>query len=126
MSDQASSAAADVMATEARWVEAHRGPDPAAIAAILDDDYKRILPDNSVIGKREVIDSYASGQRHWEVAEGSDYTVQMLDNVAIVTGVWRGVGVNHGQRFDYHARFLAVYVRRDMGWKLYRDETFDF
>jgi ketosteroid isomerase-like protein len=58
------------------------------------------------------------------VAEGSNYTVQVFEETAVVAGIWRGVGVNYGQAFDYRARFLAVYIKRPDGWKLFRDETF--
>lgn len=113
-----------IMMIERRWVQAHRDLKPAEIEFILDEDYGRI-EGNKVVGKGEVVASYKSGQRHWDVAEGSDYSVQIFDNFAVVVGVWRGVGVNHGERFDYRARFVSVYVKRQAGWKLYRDEVFE-
>lgn len=114
--------AAEVMATERRWVQAHRDLDIAEIESILDDGYKRIQGDDTVIGKRDVIASYRSGHRRWDVAEGSDYTVQLVDDFAVIVGLWRGVGENLGEAFDYRARFLSIYVRRSSGWKLFRDE----
>ncbi len=113
-----------VMRTERRWVQAHRDLDAEEIASILDESYKRIQGDG-VVGKQEVVASYRSGQRRWDVAEGSDYSVQVFAGFAVVVGTWRGVGVNHGERFDYRARFLSVYVKRQEGWKLYRDEVFE-
>jgi ketosteroid isomerase-like protein len=115
---------ADVMATEQRWVQAHRELNVADIEDILDDEYKRIK-NGRVIGKEEVVDSYRSGKRRWAVADASNYTVRVADDVALVVGEWRGVGLNHGEVFDYRARFLALYIRRDSGWKLFRDEYLD-
>ena len=115
----------EVMETEHRWVRAHRGLDVAVIAEILDEGYARIEKDGSISRKSDVVGSYSSGERHWDVAEGSDYTVQVFDNMAVVVGIWRGIGVNHGQAFDYRARFIAIYVRRAEGWKLYREEVFE-
>ncbi len=122
--DQQAKVVVEVLETEARWVQAHHDLDVAAIEDILDDAYRRIEQDGAVIGKSEVVASYRSGERHWDVAEGSDYAVQVFDDVAVVAGIWRGVGVNQGQAFDYRARFLAVYIKRPDGWKLFRDESF--
>jgi ketosteroid isomerase-like protein len=124
-SDQQAKLISEVLETERRWVQAHRDLDVAAIAKILDETYARIEKDGSISRKSDVVASYSSGERHWDVAEGSDYAVQVFEDTAVVVGIWRGVGVNHGQAFDYRARFIAVYVRRPDGWKLYRDEAFE-
>jgi ketosteroid isomerase-like protein len=122
---QQNNLAADVMAAEKRWVQAHRDLNVADIEDILDDDYK-IIQNGEVVGKQAVVDSYRSGKRRWAVADAGDYTVRVIDDVALVVGVWRGVGINCGEVFDYSARFMAVYVRRSSGWKLFRDEYLDF
>lgn len=114
----------EVMQTEKRWVAAHHSLNAKDIEDILDTDYKRI-EGNKLIGKAEALASYTSGQRHWDVAQGSDYTVNIHNEFATVVGLWRGVGVNHGEHFDYSARFLSVYIKRSTGWKLYRDESFE-
>ena len=116
---------ADVMATEQRWVRAHRDLNVADIEDILDDEYKHIK-NGQVIGKNEVVASYRSGKRRWAVADASDYAVQVIDDVALVVGIWRGVGLNYGEVFDYRARFLALYIHREGGWKLFRDEYLEF
>ena len=122
--DQPPKSINELMETERRWVQAHRDLDLAVIGEILDEEYARIEKDGSTSRKSDVVASYSSGQRHWDVAEGSDYTVQVFDDTAVVVGIWRGVGVNHNQAFDYRARFVAIYIRRADGWKLFRDETF--
>jgi len=114
----------EIIETEKRWVEAHQTLNIEDIEDILDIDYKRI-ENNNIVNKAEVLASYQSGQRYWDIAEGSDYTINLHDNFATVVGLWRGKGVNHGEHFDYSARFLAVYVKRSTGWKLYRDESFE-
>jgi ketosteroid isomerase-like protein len=115
-----------VIETERRWVEAHRDLNVADIEEILDEAYKRIQANDTEIGKTGVVASYRSGKRHWSVAEGSDYAVRVIDDVALVTGTWRGASINHGEVFDYRARFLAVYIKRADGWKLFRDEVLEF
>lgn len=114
----------DILKTEKRWVEAHLTLNTQDIEDILDNDYKRIENDK-IVTKAEVLASYKSGHRHWDVAEGRDYTVNIHGNFATVVGTWRGVGVNHDEHFDYSTRFLAVYIKSATGWKVFRDESFE-
>lgn len=111
----------ELLNVERRWVEAHRNLDLDSIKDILADDYRQIQSDGRVIGKDELIQSYNSGNRRWEIAESDDYEVRLLGRVALLIGRWRGVGENNGEAFDYAARFLAVYHLDDDDWKLISD-----
>lgn len=121
MSQSDSNLVDEVITTDLRWARAHREMDLGTIAEILSEGYRQIQPDGSVIGKSELLQSYRSGERTWEIAESSEHDVQVLGDVAIVIGRWRGVGSNAGQDFDYSARFLSVYVLDGGDWKLYSD-----
>jgi ketosteroid isomerase-like protein len=122
MSSYSSSELKDqVIATELRWVKAHREMDLEAISEILSDDYRQIQADGSVIRKSQLLDSYRSGERSWEIAESTEHDIKVLGEVAILIGKWRGKGVNAGEEFDYTARFLALYVLESGSWKLYLD-----
>jgi len=116
----------EVIATERRWVKAHLELDLDTIASILSDGYRQIRADGSVIGKEELLASYRSGERKWDVAESDDYEVRIYGETAVLIGCWRGVGENAGERFDYGARFLAVYVLEVGGWKLAADVSVPF
>jgi ketosteroid isomerase-like protein len=111
----------EVIATERRWVNAHLELDLDTLASILSDGYRQIQVDGSVIGKDELIASYGSGGRKWEVAESDEYDVRVYGETAVLIGRWRGVGENVGERFDYRARFLAVYALEGGSWKLVAD-----
>jgi len=110
-----------VLNVERRWVEAHRNLDLDSISEILADDYRQIQADGTVIGKDELIASYNSGNRRWEIAESDDYEVRFMGSAALLIGRWRGKGENDGKLFDYTARFLAVYRLDDGEWKLVSD-----
>jgi ketosteroid isomerase-like protein len=110
-----------VIATELRWVKAHQEIDLGRIAEILSEGYRQIGSDGSIIRRDQLLESYRSGERRWEIAESSEHDVQIVGNVAILIGRWRGKGVNAGQAFDYVARFLAVYVLENGDWKLHLD-----
>lgn len=110
-----------VLDVERRWVAAHRDLDLDTIKHILADDYRQIRDDGTVISRDELIQSYSSGTRYWEIAESDDYEIRLSGNVALLIGRWRGRGEYGGQAFDYTARFLAVYRLDEGKWKLVSD-----
>ena len=110
-----------VIATERRWVKAHLELDLDTLASILSDGYRQIQADGSVTGKEALLESYRSGDREWEVAESDEYDVCLYGETAVLIGRWRGVGENAGERYDYWARFAAVYVLEQGNWKLVSD-----
>jgi ketosteroid isomerase-like protein len=98
-----------IIAVEKIWAAAHQDLDLDTIEDILSDQYRQVQADGSLIGKEELLESYRSGQRNWEIAESDHHEIRLLGNVALLIGRWRGKGENEGKRFDYCARFLAVY-----------------
>ncbi len=108
----------EVMQAEMAWVDAHRQLDTKTLDRLMADDYFIIRPDGSVAGKEEDLASYQSGQRYWEYAEGDQYDIRLYGQTAVLHGRWRARGVNAGQNFDYSARFLSVYVKRDGRWQM--------
>ncbi len=114
----------EVLQTEYAWVEAHGQLDIVTIDHLMADDYTIIRPDGSVDGKAEAITSYRSATRHWDFAEGDEYTVRVYGNTALVTGRWTAKGVvNNGQAFDYQARFMSVYVKRNGQWQIVSEQS---
>lgn len=113
----------EVITVEREWVQALLDLDLATIARILAEDYTQIQSDGSVTGKAEALASYGSMLRHWDEADSSDYSVRILGDTALLIGRWRARGINNGERFDYQARFLAVYVKRDGRWQLLSDQS---
>jgi ketosteroid isomerase-like protein len=108
----------EVIATERAWVEAHRNLDIARLASLMADEYVVITEDGRVLGKEEDLASYSTGDRHWEFAESDEYDLRVYGNSAILIGRWRARGVNAGYHFDYAARFVAHYVKRDGRWQM--------
>jgi ketosteroid isomerase-like protein len=115
--------AAEVLAAEREWVEAHRRLDLAALDRLMADDYAQVQSDGRVIGKAEALASYVSGKRRWDFAESDDYDLRLYGETAVLMGRWQARGVNAGQAFDYAARFTAVYVKRSGGWQLAADHA---
>jgi ketosteroid isomerase-like protein len=111
----------EVLAVERDWAAAHQSMDLDILSSILGDNYRQIQPGGSVIGREELLNSYLSGNRKWEVARSDNHEIRILGDVALLIGRWRGIGENSGEEFDYSARFLAVYQRVKGKWKLVSD-----
>ena len=108
----------EVIQAERAWVEAHLRLDVAALERLMADEYKHIQADGTVVGKAGDLASYQTGDRHWEFAESDEYDIQVYGRTAVLIGRWRARGVNAGERFDYSARFISVYVKRDGRWQM--------
>lgn len=119
--DKQTARAAEIIAVEHAWVGAHRNLDLEKLEYILSDQYRQVKADGSVIGKQELLSSYRSGLRKWEIAESDQHEIRILGDTALLIGRWKGKGENQGKKFDYSARFLAVYQLEAGQWKLVSD-----
>lgn len=108
----------EVLQAEREWVEAHRRLDIAALERLMADEYKHIRADGTVVGKEEDLASYETGDRYWDFAESDEYDIQLYGQTAVLIGRWRARGENAGERFDYAARFISVYVKRHGRWQM--------
>lgn len=113
----------ELLAIEREWTAAHRNGDFDTLERRMADDFVKILPDGSLAGKAEVLASLRGEHRWWDFAAGDEYDVRILGDTAVVIGRWRARGSNNGQPFDYAARFLSVYVRRDGRWLMLTEQS---
>lgn len=112
-----------VMQVERAWTDAHLRGDAETLARLMADDYLKIESDGSVSDRAMTLTKFTPETRLWEKAEGDDYVVRVYGDVALVIGRWSARGVNNGERFDYRARFLSVYVRRGGEWRMVAEQS---
>jgi ketosteroid isomerase-like protein len=79
----------------------------------MTEDYVMIEPDDRVLNKAATLASYSSQRRSWEKAVSDEHQVTVYGETAILIGRWTAKGVNDGVAFDYSARFMSIYVKRD-------------
>lgn len=115
--------AQEVLAVEYAWTEAHLRGDIKTLEAIMAFDYLKIQSDGSLSDKKTTLASYQPDRRAWDVAHGDEYDVRIYGDTAIVVGRWTARGNNDGQPFDYAARFLSIYVRRDGRWQMVAEQS---
>lgn len=107
-----------VIQRELEWTKAHRDLDLAVIQEILSEDFQSLQPEGSHRGKAELLKSYGSGNRSWEIAESTHHHVLITGELAVLVGRWRGKGVNTGEAFDYQARFFSIYRNEAGVWRM--------
>lgn len=112
-----------VMTAERAWTTAHLHNDVATLARLMADDYHRIESDGSVSDRTQTLARYTPETRYWEKAEADDYLVRVYGETAIVIGRWTARGINNGERFDYTARFLSVYIKQNGEWKMTAEQS---
>jgi uncharacterized protein (TIGR02246 family) len=108
--------AAQVLAAEAAWSQAFREGDWETLAAMMAPEYLQIGAGGRLTDREAMLASLQGEQRQWEIAESDQLEVRVYGDKALLVGRWRGKGVNHGQPFDYQARFACLYVWRDGRW----------
>jgi ketosteroid isomerase-like protein len=112
-----------VLVAEREWLLAHLHLDIPALERLMDPDYLQIGAGGDALDKEQVLASFRSGERHWDEANSDEHHVRVYGNTAVVVGRWRARGVNAGRPFDYQARFVSVWVRRDGEWRMVSDQS---
>jgi hypothetical protein len=75
------------------------------------------------LAAQEFLASFEGKQRKWEYAQSSDHQIRIYKDTAVMVAMWSAKGINQGQRFDYQARSLAIYIKRDGRWQLAADQS---
>ncbi len=111
-----------VLLAEREWLLAHLQLDAVALDRLMDPDYLQIDARGNTVNKEQVLASFLSGERHWREANSDEHLVRVYGE-AFVVGRWRARGENAGRSFDYQARYVSVWVRRDGVWRMVSDQS---
>ncbi len=105
--------------SRAEWTlaEAHKSLDLDVIDNLLHDDYIIVQPGGIIETKADVLETYGSGQRNWDVAETDQLDIRFYGNTAVVIGRWKAKGKNNEEKFDYVSRFLSIWINEENRWK---------
>lgn len=106
-----------IAAGERDFAAAHLTLDLAVLEQLYHPDFVIAQPDGMVESKVEVLDSYRSGERHWDLAEVDQLDIRVAGHTGIAIGRWRAIGTNRGQSFNYAARFLSVWTQDGGTWR---------
>ncbi|MCB0165520.1 MAG: nuclear transport factor 2 family protein [Anaerolineae bacterium] len=106
-----------VAQAEGKLADAHLQLDLKTIDHLLHPDYVIVQPGGKVETKAEVLASYNTGTRHWDIAQSDQLDIRLYGATAVVIGCWRGAGQHGAERFDYVARFLSIWVNQGGRWQ---------
>jgi ketosteroid isomerase-like protein len=112
-----------VLRAERDWALAHLRCDVGALERMMAVEYVQISGCGSILSKEEVLSSFLPGDRHWSEAYSDEHDVRVYGDVAVVVGRWHGRGNNKGVLFDYCARYVSVWVKRDDVWRITTDQS---
>jgi ketosteroid isomerase-like protein len=106
-----------IIQAEKTLAQTHLTLDIETISSLLHEDYVIVQPGGKIETKADVLASYKTGNRHWDMAQVDQLDVKVYGTMGRVLGVWRAAGINNGQPFDYQARFISIWIKEDGVWK---------
>ena len=106
-----------VLALENQWLEAEKTNNPDLLAGLFGDKYIATGPDGKLEDRAQTVADAKA--RKWTSAEYENVKVQAYGDVAIVTGGYKGKGMDSGKPFNEHLRWTDTWVKMSDGkWLL--------
>ncbi|WP_322034151.1 nuclear transport factor 2 family protein [Paraburkholderia sp. J76] len=99
---------------EHQWTQAAASGDRPVLDDLLDEKFMEIFPGDVRRTKRDLLAAAALPSGGSQVLE--DVRVQVLDNVAVATGINRYTPAAGYRTIEY--RFTDVFVKRENGWRV--------
>jgi ketosteroid isomerase-like protein len=106
--------ALQVQLLEHQWTQAASEGDRPVLNDLLDDKFFEVFPGEIRRTKRDLLAATGTPPSSSQVLE--DVRVQVLDNVAVATGINRYTPAAGYKAIEY--RFTDVFVKRDDGWRV--------
>ena len=93
---------------EQKWAQAQKASDADAIAPMLADKFVIVFSDGRILNKSQALDDTKKSKM--ESVEASDLKVTSYGNTAVVTGTWKGKGIDgSGKPINDHERFIDTW-----------------
>jgi len=105
-----------ILALENAWNRAEETKDSKALETLLDSTLVYIDYDGTLMDKAQFIASVKEPALHPEQIVNESMTAHVYAGSAVVTGVYREKGMNHGKPYLRRGRFTDTWVYRDNAW----------
>lgn len=96
------------------WAQAYMAKDPRALARILDDAFVCVDSDGRLLNKAEVLTNVKESDTLQLLMESM--VVRLHGDTAVITGIFRTTGVEHGKPFARRERFVDTWLSRNGQW----------
>lgn len=110
-----SGAASKIVALENVWNMAAGLKDLRALDTILDDAFVYVDPDGKLLTKAEVLADVKASQKLQVSSEAM--VVHLHGDTAVVTGIYRTTGLDHGKPFERRDRFVDTWRKKNGTWE---------
>jgi ketosteroid isomerase-like protein len=112
--DADADAQSKIVAMEHVWAQAYRAKDPKAVSRILDDAFVGVGSDGKLVTKEEVLEEVKTSNVLQVVVDSM--VVHLHGDTAIITGLFRTTGVDHGKAYVRRERFVDTWLYRNGQW----------
>ncbi len=109
-----SDAESKLVAMEHVWAQAYMAKDPKALARVLDDAFVCVSSDGGLHTKADVLADVRASKTLELLTESM--MVRVHGDTAIITGIFKTVGVQHAKAFARRERFVDTWIYRNGQW----------
>ena len=109
--------AREVEALERELVAAIGSGDLAAYDRIVADDYVAFEASGKTTPKKDIMESYRSGTRHYTNLEIFEVEGRVFGDTAVVTAKTKGLRKEGDRDVPNRVRYIRVFARRDGRWR---------
>jgi ketosteroid isomerase-like protein len=106
-----------VAALDTQYQAAVKANDFATMDRILADDFILVEGDGSIQTKTDLLNEAKSKRILYQQQDGSQQTVRLWGDTAVVTARLWGKGTDAGKPFDWVLWYSDTYVRGPNGWR---------
>lgn len=107
----------EIAALDIKYQSAVEANDADTMSRILADDFVLVTGRGKTYSKADLVSEARSGRVQYSRQEGTDRTVRVWGNTAVLTACLRAAGVSDGQQFEYEVWYSDTYVRTNSEWK---------
>lgn len=103
-----------IISMEQKWAQAQKASDADAIAPMLDNKFVIMFADGRLMNKAQTLDDTKKSKM--DSVEASEMKVTNYGNTAVVTGIWKGKGIDgSGKPEDDRERFIDTWHKSGSG-----------
>ncbi len=106
-----------VAALDIQYQAAVKANDAATMDRILADDFILVEGDGTTATKADLLKEARSRRISYEHQDGSEQTVRLWGDTAVVTAKLWGKGTDGGKPFEWVLWYSDTYVRGSSGWR---------
>ena len=96
--------------------------DTAILKRLYADEFVYTNPEGKVINRTDQLTSVAISEMKWESGKSEDVKIQVYDDIAVMTGAFRGSGTYRANPVTIYERYTTVWKKTDTSWEIVADQ----